>query len=98
MKRLLEYILEELDLRNLTYMIDRWFENYPDQLSQFEEILVKCKQDKVVNPKNLEKYIKGTFLETQLEDFVRFINNEVKVDPNTNYIYELKIILTQLIK
>ena len=83
MKSLLTYINEhkineELD-DNLFWLLDKWFERNENQLQEFIEIIVKCKQDGTkVNIDNLKTYIKGTQLESNLMEFCNFIDNDIE--------------------
>jgi len=98
MKSLTQFITEELDTDNLFWLLDKWFERNENQLQEFIEILVKCKQngDKV-NIDNLKKYIKETTFEKNLEEFVNFIDNDLEPIHNKDYIYILKQIIEIII-
>ncbi len=93
MKRLKEYIFEELD-DNVFWLLDKWFERNEAQYKEFIELLVKSREggDKV-NIDDLKKNIKGTSLEKNLKQFVNFIDNEVNPETNKDYLYSLKQII-----
>lgn len=96
MKNLKEYILEELD-DNLLWMIDKWFEMNPDQLSDFIGICVQCKNDIVPSNNNIEKYIKDTIFGNNVQQFIDFINNDI-ISPNErNYIDCLRIVIKHIL-
>lgn len=86
-------INEELD-NNMWWLLDKWFERNEHQKQEFIELIVKCKQDgDKVNIDNLKTYIKGTQLESNLKQFINFIDNEVEPMNNKDYIYSLKQII-----
>lgn len=92
-----DYIFEELD-DNLFWMLDKWFERNEKQAQEFIEIIVKCKQEGAkVNIDNLKKYIKGTQLESNLQEFINFVDNDLEPQLNKDYIYVLKLIIEMII-
>ena len=97
MKHLKDYIFEELD-DNLFWLLDKWFERNEKQAQEFIEIIVKCKQEGAkVNIDNLKKYIKGTQLESNLQEFINFVDNDLEPQQNKDYIYVLKLIIEMII-
>lgn len=102
MKSLKDYIcetkiFEELD-DNLFWLLDKWFERNELQAQEFIELIVKCKQDgQKVNIDNLKKYIKGTQIESNLQEFINFIDNDLEPQLNKDYIYILKLIIEMVI-
>ena len=98
MKSLVEYIFEELDTDNLFWLLDKWFERNEKQLSEFIEIVVQCRQngDKVSIDK-LKELIKGTKFETNLKEFINFVDNDLEPIENKDYIYILKQIIEVII-
>ena len=97
MRSLKDYIFEELD-DNLFWMLDKWFERNEKQAQEFIEIIVKCKQEGAkVNIDNLKKYIKGTQLESNLQEFINFVDNDLEPQLNKDYIYVLKLIIEMII-
>lgn len=97
MRSLKDYIFEELD-DNLFWMLDKWFERNEKQAQEFIEIIVKCKQEGAkVNIDNLKKYIKGTQLESNLHEFINFVDNDLEPQQNKDYIYVLKLIIEMII-
>ena len=92
-----DYIFEELD-DNLFWMLDKWFERNEKQAQEFIEIIVKCKQEGAkVNIDNLKKYIKGTQIESNLHEFINFVDNDLEPQLNKDYIYVLKLIIEMII-
>lgn len=90
-------LFEELD-DNLFWMLDKWFEQNEKQAQEFIEIIVKCKQEGTkVNIDNLKKYIKGTQLELNLQEFINFVDNDLEPQLNKDYIYVLKLIIEMVI-
>jgi len=98
MKSLRNYIFEELDTDNLFWLLDKWFERNEKQLSEFIEIVVQCRQngDKVSIDK-LKELIKGTKFETNLKEFINFVDNDLEPIENKDYIYILKQIIEVVI-
>jgi len=92
------YIFEELDTDNLFWLLDKWFERNEKQLSEFIEIVVQCRQngDKVSIDK-LKELIKGTKFETNLKEFINFVDNDLEPIENKDYIYILKQIIEVVI-
>lgn len=90
-------LFEELD-DNLFWMLDKWFERNEKQAQEFIEIIIKCKQDgQKVNLDNLKKYIKGTQIESNLQEFINFVDNDLEPQLNKDYIYILKLIIEMVI-
>ena len=90
--RLSESLNEELD-ENMFYLLDMWFGTRENEQRQFIDIIVKCKQDGAVQEKKLSQYIKGTFLENQLNEFINFLENDMVPDDTRNNLYSLKKII-----
>ena len=87
---------EDLD-NNLFYFLDMWFNSRDAEQSQFMDVVMKCKMDGATNEKKLSEYIKGTFLETHLNEFVNFVDNDLLPDENKNNIYVLKKIIDKIL-
>jgi len=97
MKSLTQFITEELD-DNLFWLLDKWFERNERQAQEFIELIVKCKQEgDKVNIDNLQKFIKGTQLESNLMEFCNFIDNDIEPQQTKNYLYSLKQIIEMVI-
>lgn len=98
MKSLTQFIVEELDIDNLFWFLDKWFERNEQQAQEFIELVVKCKQDgQKVNIDNLKTYIKGTQLELNLCEFINFVDNDIEPLQTKNYLYSLKQIIEMVI-
>jgi hypothetical protein len=66
----------------------------------FMNIISQCIADRTVTEKKLAEYIKGTFLENSLNEFVNFINNDVEISnspSSIDYMYQLKKIIEYII-
>ena len=97
MKSLTQFINEELD-DNLFWLLDKWFERNEHQAQEFIELTVKCKQDGAkVNIDNLKTYIKGTQLESNLSEFINFVDNDLEQIKDKDYVYILKQIIEMVI-
>ena len=98
MKSLTQFIVEELDIDNLFWFLDKWFERNEQQAQEFIELVVKCKQDgQKVNIDNLKTYIKGTQLELNLCEFINFVDNDIEPIKDKDYVYILKQIIEMVI-
>ena len=98
MKHLKQFINEELDTDNLFWLLDKWFEQNEKQAQEFIEIIVKCKQEgQKVNIDKLKSYVKGTQIESNLQEFINFIDNDLEPIKDKDYIYILKQIIELII-
>ena len=89
-------LVEELD-DNMFYLLDIWFSNREKEYVEFTNLVMRCKQDGMANDKKLGEYIKGTFLETQINQFVNFIENDLIPNENKNNLYSLKKIIDRIL-
>lgn len=98
MKSLVQFITEELDTDNLFWLLDKWFERNDNQLSEFIEIVVTCRQngDKV-SVDTLKDLLKGKQLASNLKEFINFVDNDLEPIPNKDYIYIFKQIIELVI-
>ena len=97
MKTLKQIINEELD-DNLLYMIDMWFERNEEEQKEFIELIVKCKNDHVININKLKTYIDETiYIKNHLKEFVNFVDNDIHANTEKDYFSKLKSILEQVI-
>ena len=100
MKRLAIYIKESIDEDNIFYLIDAYIRNDEKMQADFMNIVSQCIADRTVTEKKLAEYIKGTFLENSLNEFVNFINNDTELSnspSSIDYIYQLKKIIEYVI-
>jgi len=95
MRDLKTFILEELD-DNIFWLIDTWFERNEVQKQEFMNIVVYFLK-KPVNKKEVEELLQNTSLNGQLKEFVNFIENNVQVDDEIDYIEYFIHILKQVI-
>lgn len=98
MKSLTQFIMEELDVDNLFWLLDKWFERNEVQKSEFIEIIIKSKEggDKV-NIDDLKKYLHNTQLEKNLKEFINFIDNDLEPSTTKDYLYALKQVIEVII-
>ena len=98
MKSLVQFITEELDTDNLFWLLDKWFERNDNQLSEFIEIVVTCRQngDKV-SVDTLKDLLKGKQLSSNLKEFINFVDNDLEPIQNKDYIYIFKQIIELVI-
>lgn len=95
MKRLDEFILEELD-DNLFWMLDKWFELNPNQLTEFLTLVTEYNNTKF-NVKELELLVNDNLeLKSQLPEFVNFVDNDIYPEDNKDYIQKLLDIIKQV--
>lgn len=101
MKHLSKYITECLDNDNIFFLLDTFFRNNSDAESQFYGIIAEFMKTKIVGVDKLKQLIKGTFLETELENFINLICNDVSLlntgKTDIDYIYQLKKLIEYLI-
>ncbi len=101
MKHLSKYITECLDNDNIFFLLDTFFRNNSEDESQFYGIIVEFMKTKIVGVDKLKQLIKGTFLETELENFINLICNDVSLlntgKTDIDYIYQLKKLIEYLI-
>ena len=95
MKRLDEFILEELD-DNLFWMLDKWFELNPNQLAEFLTLVTEYNNTKF-NVKELGLLVNDNLeLKSQLPEFVNFVDNDIYPEDNKDYIQKLLDIIKQV--
>ena len=100
MRTLYTYIKESIDEDNIFYLIDCYIKNDEKMKDDFMNIISQCIADRTVTEKKLAEYIKGTFLENSLNEFVNFINNDVEISnspSSIDYMYQLKKIIEYII-
>lgn len=101
MKHLSNYITECLDNDNIFFLLDTFFRNNNEAESQFYGIIAEFMKTKIVTTDKLKQLIKGTFLETELENFINLICNDVSLlktnKTDIDYIYQLKKLIEYLI-
>lgn len=95
MKDLRTFILEELD-DNIFWLIDTWFERNEVQREEFMNIVINFLK-KPIDKKEVESLLQNTSLNGQLKEFVNFIQNNVQVNDEIDYIEYFIHILKQVI-
>ena len=95
MKDLRTFILEELD-DNIFWLIDTWFERNEVQREEFMKIVINFLK-KPIDKKEVESLLQNTSLNGQLKEFVNFIQNNIQVNDEIDYIEYFIHILKQVI-
>ena len=88
MKSLVDYVKECLDIENFSYKFDVWFKIDKKHLKSMLELLKDCKDRKIVQKDDVEKFIEHN-PEFKIKKFVDFFDEDVKRDEaiNVDYIY-----------
>lgn len=94
MKNLTRFIKEELD-DNIFYLIDIWFDRNEIQKQEFESIVVSYLNRPIIK-NELIKQLKGTSLNGQLKEFVNFVENNIEINNDEDYIDSFIQILKQV--
>lgn len=94
MKNLTRFIKEELD-DNIFYLIDIWFDRNEIQKQEFESIVVSYLNRPIIK-NELIKQLEGTSLNGQLKEFVNFVENNIKITNDEDYIDSFIQILKQV--
>ncbi len=96
MKSLINCIYEAIESDNTLWLLDKWFDMHDEEKQEFMDILLKCMNDH--NPNNIEKYLKETIhFKENYKAFINFMLNEVEVNQELDYIYQLKELVKQII-
>lgn len=100
MKTIYNIIQESLELNNLLYLLDKWFETHENEKQEFMEIIFNCQHDHSID--NLKKYLNDAQqLKTHIQEFISFLNEDIhyknKEYDEDNYLYQLGEIIKQLI-
>lgn len=88
MRKLVEYIKENLDIENFSYKFDVWFENDKEHLKPMLELFKSCSDRKFVQKDDIEAFI-NKYNKFKIKKFVDFFDEDVKRDEsiNVDYIY-----------
>ena len=89
-------ILESLDLDNLEYKIERWFEGHPDQRAQWDTIINQARDRKGLLSKEAFDEYYSSF--ECVKQFVDFMTDNVFQVPGQDSINDYKDIFNQIIK
>lgn len=98
MRKLVEYIKENLDIENFGYKFDVWFENDKEHLKPMLEFFKLCSERKIVQKDDVEGFIAKN-PKFKIKKFVDFFDEDVKRDESINidYIYLLTKIIEHFI-
>ena len=94
MKNLTHFIKEELD-NNIFYLIDVWFDRNEIQKQEFESIVISYLNKPIIK-NELLKQLEGTSLNGQLKEFVNFVENNIEINNDEDYINSFIQILKQV--
>ena len=94
MKNLTHFIKEELD-NNIFYLIDVWFNRNKIQKQEFESIVISYLNKPIIK-NDLIKQLEGTSLNGQLKEFVNFVENNIEINNDEDYINSFIQILKQV--
>lgn len=88
MKRLVDYIKENLDVDNFLYKFDVWFEKDKENLDKMILLIKDCYDRKIVQKDDVEKFLEEN-PSFKMKKFVDFFDEEVKRDEsiNVDYLY-----------
>ena len=89
-------ILESLDLDNLEYKIERWFEGHPEQRAQWDTIINQARDRKGLLSKEAFAEYYSSF--DCVKQFVDFMTDNVFQVPGQDSINDYKDIFNQIIK
>lgn len=89
-------ILESLDLDNLEYKIERWFEGHPDQRAQWDTIINQARDRKGLLSKEAFDEYYSSF--ECVKQFVDFMTDNVFQGIESHPINDYKDIFNQIIK
>lgn len=98
MKKLSEYIKENLDIDNFSYKFDVWFKSDKQNYQPMLNFLKECYQKKIIQKDDVEQFLvkNNTF---KIKKFVDFFDEDVKRDESINidYIYQFTKIVEHFI-
>lgn len=77
---------------NLIWKLSKWFERNEQQEQEFINLMISCKKGNF-NIKDIEENLQGTSLYDNLKEFVNFILDDLELNKDKDYIYQLKKIL-----
>ena len=83
MKRLTEYIKENLDIDNFEYKFDVWFKSDKDHYEPILKLLQDCYERRILTKEDVDKFI-GQNPKFQIKKFVDFFDENVKKDDSIN--------------
>lgn len=87
MKRLTEFIKEELD-NNIFWKIDTYFKDNPDELKAFNGMVDVCRTNKGFNTSTIDAYLNSNeLLNKNQKKFVDFLDDTIKQDTSINKDY-----------
>lgn len=88
MKKLVDYIKENLDIDNFLFKFDVWFEKDKENLDKIVLFIKDCYDRKIVQKDDVEKFLEEN-PSFKMKKFVDFFDEEVKRDEsiNVDYLY-----------
>lgn len=88
MKKLVDYIKENLDVENFLYKFDIWFDKDKENLDKMILFIKDCYDRKIVQKDDVEKFLEEN-PSFKMKKFVDFFDEEVKRDEsiNVDYLY-----------
>ena len=96
MKSLYQTILESNEFDLLVWQLNEWFINHESEKEEFMNIIINCQHDNGTN--NVEKYLNETnYLKQSYQQLLEFVNGDIKIQQDANYIYQLQNLIKELI-
>lgn len=77
MKDLSYYIKESIDIDNMRYKVDSWFQSDSNGLSNFDSFCSKCREQHRVDNDELETFYNSF---NRSKEFVDYINDNIEGD------------------
>ena len=88
MKKIIDYIKENLDVDNFEYKFNVWFESDKQHYKPMLDLLKDCYDRRLVQKDDIEKFL-ATYNTFKIKKFVDFFDEDVKRDEaiSVDYIY-----------
>jgi hypothetical protein len=88
-------ICEELDVDNLLYKIDKWFDRRDNEKATFSELIQQFKKENVVSQSAIDSFIDTNKI--QLKQFVDYMSDNINNTQTLDYAYVFRKIIDTLV-
>jgi hypothetical protein len=94
MKKIIEYIKENIDTDNLVWKIEVYFKKHKDQYNQFVKLTKKFEEQHGLTNEEINEFLEKSKL--NLKKFIDFISEDIDTE-NIDYIYTFKKVIQNLL-
>lgn len=85
MKTLKEYIKESIDVENLAWKINKYFDKKESQYKQFMNLVDKFKTNHGITDEDIQEFLDKSKID--LKKFIDFICEDIDIEEQRDYMY-----------